>query len=122
MNKKIINWILTGLVSAVFIFSASNKILQSDEALQMSENIGLNSQTYFTLGVIEIIAVILFIIPRTGVIGFLLLACYMGGAIATILEQGQNFIFPAIVEAFLWVVAFLRFPELGTRLLKGKID
>jgi hypothetical protein len=44
----------------------------------------------------------------------------MGGAIATHLEHGESVLIPCVIQAVLWTVALYRFPELGTRLLKGK--
>ncbi|MFK7787486.1 MAG: DoxX family protein [Crocinitomicaceae bacterium] len=117
MKRKTVYWILTGLISSLFLLSAVGKLFPNEEAMTAAESIGLSTQTYAALGILEVIAVILFIIPRTGIIGFLLLACYMGGAIATVLEQGENIAFPAVIEASLWGIAFLRFPELRTRLL-----
>jgi hypothetical protein len=117
--KKIIYWILTGLVAFVFVGSALGKLTADADALKMAEGFGLNAQNYAILGVIEIISIILFIIPRTGVLGTLLLAAYMGGAIATHLEHGQSVIAPCVIQTFLWIVAVYRFPELKSRLLKS---
>jgi hypothetical protein len=117
--KKIIYWVLTGLVAFVFVGSALGKLTADADALKMAEGFGLNAQNYTILGVIEIISIILFIIPRTGILGTLLLAAYMGGAIATHLEHGQSVIAPCVIQTFLWIVAIYRFPELKTRLLKS---
>jgi hypothetical protein len=117
--KKIIYWVLTGLVAFVFVGSALGKLTADADALKMAEGFGLNAQNYTILGVIEIISIILFIIPRTGILGTLLLAAYMGGAIATHLEHGQSVIAPCVIQAFLWIVAIYRFPELKSRLLKS---
>jgi hypothetical protein len=116
--KKIIYWVLTGLVAFVFVGSVLGKFTADSDALKMAEGFGLNAQNYTILGVIEIISIILFIIPRTGILGTLLLAAYMGGAIATHLEHGQSVIVPCVIQTFLWIVAVYRFPELKTRLLK----
>jgi len=116
MTKKIINWVLTGLIAFVFIGSAIGKFTANAEALKMGASFGLNPQSYYVLGLIEIISVILFIIPRTGILGTLLLVAYLGGAIATHLEHGQSVIAPCIIQAFLWIVAVYRFPELRSRI------
>jgi sorbitol-specific phosphotransferase system component IIC len=120
MSKKWINGILTTLVSLVFVGSAVGKFMADAEALKMAENFGLDATTNYALGVIEIIAIVLFILPRTGILGTLLLAAYMGGAIATHLEHGESVLIPCIIQAVLWLVSLYRFPELGTRLFKGK--
>lgn len=120
MSKKWINGILTTLVAFVFVGSAVGKFMADDEALKMAESFGLDATTNYALGVLEIVAVLLFIFPRTGILGTLLLAAYMGGAIATHLEHGESVLIPCVIQAVLWTVALYRFPELGTRLLKGK--
>ena len=117
-TKSIIHWILTGLVAFIFIGSAVNKLMGSAEAIKMAESFGISATTFTLLGVIEIIAVILFIIPRTGILGTLLLIAYMGGAIATHLEHNQSFVVQVGISAFLWIVAVVRFPELTQR-IKG---
>lgn len=119
-TKKIIYWVLTGLVTLVFLGSATGKLTGKEEALKMAAGFGLDAKTYTIIGLVEVICLILFIIPRTGLLGTLLLAAYMGGAIATHLEHGVSIIAPCIIQSFLFLVAFFRFPELRTRLLNSK--
>jgi hypothetical protein len=78
---------------------------------------GFNSATIHTIAFIEISSALLFIIPRTGIVGTLLLAAYMGGAIATHLEHQDSVMVPVIIESLLWITAVVRFPELGSRLM-----
>jgi uncharacterized membrane protein len=115
-TKKIIHWVLTGLVAFVFLGSAMGKFFADAKALEMAASFGLDGNTYKMLGVIELLSVIIFVIPRTGLVGTLLLAAYMGGAIATHLEHEQSIVAPCIIQSFLWIVAFVRFPELSDRL------
>jgi len=115
-TKKIIYWVLTGLVAFIFLGSAMGKFTADEKALEMAASMGLDANTYKLLAFVEILSLVLFILPRTGVIGTLLLCAYMGGAIATHLEHGQSIIAPCIIQAFLWAVALFRFPELTNRL------
>jgi DoxX-like family len=120
MNSKTrntINWILAGLVAFIFVGSAIGKLTANAEAIKMAEGFGLDATTFLILGIIELIAIILFVIPKTSVIGTLLLAAYMGGAIATHLEHAQPVIAPVAIAAFVWIVAFIRIPELSKRIL-----
>jgi dihydroxyacetone kinase len=119
-TNKTVAWVLTGLISLAFLGSAAGKFMANEEALKMAETFGIDAKTYLMIGVIELICLMLFIIPRTGILGTLLLAAYMGGAIATHLEHGESIIAPCIVEAFLFLVAFYRFPELRNTLLNTK--
>ena len=118
-TSKIIYWVLTGLVAFVFIGSAMGKFTANEEALKMAANFGLDAKTYATLGVVELVCVLLFIIPRTGIIGTLLLAAYMGGAIATHLEHGESIVAPCVIQTILFLVAMYRFPELRAKLLNS---
>lgn len=118
--KKIIYWVLTGLVTFIFLGSAVGKFIATEEALKMASVFGLDAQTYTRLGIIEIGCVLLFVIPRTGILGTLLLVAYMGGAIASHLEHGLSIVAPCIIQLFLFLVAFYRFPELRTNLLNSK--
>jgi hypothetical protein len=119
-TKKITYWVLTGLVSFVFLGSAIGKFTANEEALKMAAKFGLDSKTYLVIGVIELASLILFIIPRTGIIGTLLLSAYMGGAIATHLEHNESVIAPCVILCFTLLVAVYRFPELKTTLLNSK--
>jgi uncharacterized membrane protein YphA (DoxX/SURF4 family) len=116
-TKNIINWVLAGLVGFIFIGSGANKLMGSEEALKMAQDSGISASEFTTLGVVELIAVLLFIYPRTGILGTLLLVAYMGGAIATNLEHGQSIVAPVVISTFVWIVAVVRFPELTNRIL-----
>jgi uncharacterized membrane protein YphA (DoxX/SURF4 family) len=117
-TKNIINWVLAGLVAFVFIGSAISKLTMDAENLANMAKMGLNESNIHALGVIEIIAAILFLVPRTSIIGSLLLIAYMGGAIATCLQQGQQMIPAIAISVFVWIVSFVRNPELSNRILE----
>ncbi|HVM89055.1 MAG TPA: DoxX family protein [Puia sp.] len=118
-TKNIINWVLAGLVGIIFLGSAMGKLMGSPDALKMAEGFGISATAFKTLGVIELLSVILFIYPRTGILGTLLLAAYMGGAIASHLEHGLPIMAPIFISAFVWIAAVVRFPELRQRILNS---
>jgi DoxX-like family len=113
---NIINWVLAGLVAFIFIGSAYSKLTANADALKMGAGFGISANSFTALGIIEIISAILFLVPRTAVLGTLLLVAYMGGAIATHLEHGQPLLAPCMISAFVWIVAIVRLPELRSRL------
>ena len=66
------------------------------------------------LGLVELVCTALYAIPRTAVLGAVLLTAYLGGAIATQLriEAGLSpVVFPAILGALLWGGLALRDPR-----------
>jgi hypothetical protein len=118
-TKNIIGWALSGIIVLMLIASAIDKIIGSEHALQMGASFGLSEGTYSLLGIIEILCVVLFLYPKTGILGTLLLSSYLGGAIATHLQHQQGIAFPTVIEAFVWIAAVVRFPELRQRLFKS---
>jgi hypothetical protein len=120
LNKKIVYWSLTALIGLVFIGSAVGKLMPGDGATDMATQLGITVATIKALGTVELISVLLFIFPRTGVLGTLLLTAYMGGAIATHVVKGLPLMVPAIIMAVLWLVAIYRFPEMKKRIRGGE--
>ncbi|MFT4678948.1 MAG: hypothetical protein ACI84C_002540 [Flavobacteriales bacterium] len=59
----------------------------------------------------ELIAVVLFVIPKTGCIGTILMTVLMSGAIAGHLAHTQNIGLQSMVIVFVWVAAILRYPD-----------
>jgi uncharacterized membrane protein YphA (DoxX/SURF4 family) len=116
---KITGWTLTIILGLVFTMSAFMK-LTHETALEQASSIGLDASTYQFIGIIEIISLILFIIPRTGVLGAMLLVAYLGGAIATHLQHQQPIAMAVIFQTLLWITAFIRFPELKQRIFLTK--
>jgi len=115
-TKNIIGWVLSGVLGLMLIASAFDKIISSPHAIDMATSFGISPQQYMFLGIIEVASVILFLYPRTGILGLLLLSSYLGGAIATHLQHHQDIIFPAAFEVLLWIAAVVRFPELMQRI------
>ena len=64
------------------------------------------------LGVLELACTALYVIPRTSVLGAILLTGYLGGATVTHLRIGEPFWGPPLVGVFLWGGLYLRDPRL----------
>lgn len=119
MSKKAIKisgWVMTIVLTLLLTMSAFLKLTQNETALAQASSIGIDANTYRFIGVIEIISLILFIIPRTGILGTMLLIAYLGGAIVTHLQHQQAITLAVITQILLWVTAFIRFPELKQRI------
>jgi hypothetical protein len=58
--------------------------------------------------IVEIACAILYAIPRTAVLGAILLTGYLGGAVATHVRAGEPFIFPVIAGVLVWLGIYLR--------------
>lgn len=112
---KIIYWGLTGLVALILTGSAMGKLTGGEQAAEMAKGLG-GTTNLILLGILELSIVVLWLIPRTGIIATLLAIAYIGGAMAVHFVNNQSILFPAFIQIFIWSVATYRFPELTKRL------
>lgn len=105
--RKIVAWIIAGLLTALFLFSAYGKFAHPEQMEQMKL---ANWRVIIAMG--EILSAILFLFPMTNKIGSFLLSSYMGGAIILHMTAGISIMMPSVVLVLIWIVAFLRNPEL----------
>lgn len=120
----IIGWTCAILVAAFSLFAAVMKfvpVVPGSPADEIGTRLGTHGFEY-PLGVLEIIIIVLFLIPRTMTVGFVLMIGYMGGALATNLTHGFTHAeaLPIyILFVLLAISAWFRNPELTAR-LRGK--
>ena len=102
--------ILSGLAVAFLFLDAGMKILALHPAVEASAKLGVSDVR--PIGVTLLIAALLYAVPRTAVIGALVLTAYLGGATATMVNAGQPFYFPVVFGAIIWIALVLRRPQL----------
>jgi hypothetical protein len=106
-TRKAVAWILAGLLTLLFLNSASGKLFFHPELMQQ---IHLeNWRVIIAIG--EIVSALLFLFPQTNKFGTLLLSSFMGGAIIVHMTGGQSILFPAVVLVIVWFVYYLRTPD-----------
>lgn len=106
--RKIAAWIIAGLLTALYIFSASGKLFLHPE--QMAQMHLGDWRIIIALG--ELASAFLFLFSKTNKIGTLLLSSYMGGAIIIHMTTGMSIIMPSVILILVWVVGILRNPNL----------
>ena len=118
-TRKIVSWVLTGLVGLGLVASALGKLTGGKQVTEGFEHFRLTPYIV-TIGVIELICAVLFLVPKTSSIGTLLVTGYFGGAIVTHLSAGEPIqIAPAIVLGLLaWVANYLKNPNMFESLKK----
>jgi hypothetical protein len=107
----------TGIVLTVtsvlfLLFDGITKIVQSDFVVKATVQIGYPKSSVFYIGLILFICTILYVIPRTSLLGAILLTGYLGGAVASNLRVGNpifsSTLFPVYIGIFVWGGLFLR--------------
>ena len=81
------------------------------------EHLGWPVSSALPLAIVELGCVVIYLIPRTAVLGAILMTGYLGGATATHARIGEAaFIMPALLGVFAWFGLWLREPRLKTLL------
>ena len=108
----IVGWVLSGVVVLMMAMSATMKLMNPPQlAEQMVGKFGYPKEVILVIGIVEIACVVLYLIPRTAILGAVLLTGYLGGAIATHVRVQDNFIGPAIFGVLVWLGLYLRDPR-----------
>lgn len=111
-----IGWGLTGVFALMFVTSALFKLVGSAEVLKGFSDMGLDDSHRIAIGLTELLCAVLFVIPRTGVLGTVLLIGYMGGTIMAHLPSGMPIYTNTLIGIVIGLTGWIRFPELGQRL------
>lgn len=113
LNKLLlVGRVLTGLVALPFILSAAMKFSGGTEVVQGMEAMGLPAGILLPLGILELACVVIYLLPKTAVLGAILLTGYLGGAILTHLRVGDVFFVQPILGIVIWGSLWLREPRL----------
>jgi hypothetical protein len=112
-GMTIAGWVLTALGALSLIGAAIPKLQASPEFVEQFQKVGGFPPTLLRpIGVIELVVAIVFLIPRTRVLGGILVAAYFGGATVSNLRIGQPWIIPVLCGVVCWVGLWLRDPQL----------
>jgi hypothetical protein len=93
-------------------FDCAIKLVRAPVAIQSTVELGYPASAVFGLGVVELVCLVAYVIPRASALGAVLLTGYLGGAIATQVRLGNplftHVLFPLYVAAFIWGGLYLR--------------
>jgi hypothetical protein len=104
--------VITVLVSLLFLFSAAMKFMGGAEVKEGMTHLGLPESMIIPLGILEAACTVIYLIPATSVLGAILLAGYIGGAICTHWRVGDPFLPQLAVGLVIWLGIYLREPRL----------
>jgi hypothetical protein len=103
---------LKGIAVSFLLLDAGMKVLKSAAAVEGTASLGYPPDSVFGIGVVQLVCVVLYIVPRTSFLGAVLLTGYLGGAIATHVRVGNplftHILFPTYVAALIWGALYLR--------------
>ena len=99
---------LTGLIVLFLLADASAKLLAVAQVVQATQQLGFTVGVVRPLGALLAVSTLLHVLPRTQLLGALMLTAYLGGATATLVRAGTPFWFPVAMGIILWAAFCLR--------------
>ncbi len=104
-------YVVSALPVLGLLFSAVMKFARPDAVVKEFSRLGYPDHLTLGLGIVELTCAILYAIPQTAVLGAILLTGYLGGATATHVRIGDQFIPPIIMGVLIWGGLWLRDPR-----------
>jgi DoxX-like family len=102
---------ISGLVVLFLLFDSITKLLKVDAVLKAAAQLGFSARQIVGIGLLLLICTIIYVIPRTSVLGAVLLTGYLGGATAIQVHVGNPMfetLFPVIFGVLVWAGLFMR--------------
>jgi hypothetical protein len=100
--------ILGTLVTLFLLVDGAGKVLRLAPYVEGTAKVGYPADSLVPLGLVLLASTILYAVPRTAVLGAILLTAYLGGATATHVRMGQPFLFPVVFGVIVWGCLYLR--------------
>jgi hypothetical protein len=103
--------VLSALPALFLLFDGALKLVKPDFVVEATVKLGYAESTIVPLGVVLLASTVLYLVPRTAVLGAILLTGYLGGAVATHVRAGDGpfeILFPVVFGALLWGGLVLR--------------
>ena len=103
--------IITALIGLAFGMGGVMDVLKPGFVVKGSAELGYPESCLVGMGIAVLISVVLYLLPRTTVLGAMLLTAYMGGAVASHVRAGQGpdkFMVPVVFGVLVWIGPWLR--------------
>jgi hypothetical protein len=96
------------LIFLFMLFDGGIKVLRMAPAVEGTARLGYPTSLVLPIGVVGLVCAFLYAIPRTSILGAILLTGFLGGATATqVRVQDPWFFFPVVIGMIVWVGPFL---------------
>ena len=98
--------IVSALVTVLMLFDASLKILRVPAVVEGTMKVGYPVNAVLPIGIVLLVCVVLYAIPRTSILGAILLTGYLGGAVATNVRISSPVLSYDLVPVYVGVLAW----------------
>jgi uncharacterized membrane protein YphA (DoxX/SURF4 family) len=105
--------VLSALPVIALVMSGVMKLTHNPKVVEGFGKFGYQESALTTIGVVELLCALLYAIPQTTLFGAVLVAAYLGGAVATHARLADpSWVTPVLLGIFAWVGLWLREPRL----------
>lgn len=111
---------LSGLAAAFLLFDGGMKVVAPPVVVKSTVELGYPEASILGIGLALLVSTVLYLVPRTAVLGAILLTGYLGGAVATHVRVGDGafkVLFPVLFGIFVWGGLALRVPRVRRAVL-----
>jgi hypothetical protein len=103
------SYIVSAIPVFMLLFSSVLKLMKPPAVVKGFNDFGYPQRLILILGVVELACTVVYMIPRTSVLGAILLTGYLGGATATHVRiNDPSFVGPVLFGVMIWLGLFLR--------------
>jgi DoxX-like family len=109
--------VISALVVLFTLFDGVTKMMKEAYVLQATARLGYPESLIPGIGITLLVCTAVYVIPRTSILGAILLTGYLGGATATNVRAGNPLfetLFPVIFAVLVWGGLYLRDEQLRT--------
>jgi hypothetical protein len=103
---------LTALLTLFLLFDSAVKLIQLPPVVEATVQMGFPAYTVPVIGAVLLVCVVLYVVPRTAVLGAVLLTGYLGGAVCAQMRIEapllSTVLFPVYLGVVVWIAVYLR--------------
>jgi hypothetical protein len=104
--------VLSGIAILFLLFDSIIKVMVIAPVAESFGQLGYPVSLARGIGLLQLVCIAIYVVPRTSILGAILLTGYLGGAVATHVRVGSplltHVLFPVYLAALLWGGLFLR--------------
>jgi hypothetical protein len=123
-TKKLwVGIVISALPALFLLIDGVMKLVKPPNVVETTIQLGYPESVILGLGIVLIACTVIYVIPRTAVLGAILLTGYLGGAVATHVRVGNplftHILVPVYFGALIWGGLFLRDERISKHLQSG---
>ncbi len=102
---------ISGFAALFLLFDGVTKLFKPAFVVEATVRLGFPESAIVGIGILLTASTLVYLVPRTAIVGAVLLTGYLGGAVATQVRAGSSLfetMFPVMIGALVWVGLWLR--------------